>query len=62
MYSASKCLAACLVCLGSMAATASPLLRVCADPNNLPYSDQQQRGFENQLAAMIATDLGMQVT
>ena len=39
-----------------------PLLRVCADPNDLPYSDQQQQGFENELATMIANDLGMQVT
>jgi quinoprotein dehydrogenase-associated probable ABC transporter substrate-binding protein len=62
MYSASKYLAAWLVCFGSVAASAAAPLRVCADPNNLPYSDQQQRGFENQLAAMIATDLGMQVT
>src|SRR5205085_2224982 len=25
-------------------------LRVCADPNNLPFSDTQQQGFENKLA------------
>ena len=63
MYSASRYLAAFLVCLSSVAANAAaPALRVCADPNNLPYSNQQQRGFENQLAAMIATDLGMEVS
>jgi mxaJ protein len=61
MYSASKYLAASFLSLCSLAASAAPLLRVCADPNNLPYSDQQQKGFENQLAAMIASDLGMQV-
>lgn len=37
-------------------------LRVCADPNNLPYSNAQQRGFENQLATMIAKDFGEPVT
>src|SRR4051812_31165007 len=32
-------------------------LKVCADPDNLPYSDRQQRGFENRLAHIIAADL-----
>ncbi len=44
----------------SLFATA-PELRVCADPNDLPYSNEQRAGFENQLAQMIAHDLGMQV-
>jgi mxaJ protein len=33
-------------------------LRVCADPNNMPYSNAQGRGFENELAQMIARDFG----
>jgi quinoprotein dehydrogenase-associated probable ABC transporter substrate-binding protein len=41
---------------------AAPVLRVCADPNNLPWSNRQQQGFENQIASMIAGDMGMQVT
>lgn len=41
---------------------AAPVLRVCADPNDLPYSNQQQQGFENHLARMIASDLGSQVS
>jgi mxaJ protein len=32
-------------------------LRVCADPDNLPYSDAAERGFENRLARLIANDL-----
>lgn len=32
-------------------------LRVCADPNALPYSNQAQQGFENKLAELIARDL-----
>src|SRR4051812_12266554 len=32
-------------------------LRVCADPNNLPFSDSSSRGFENRIAALIAQDL-----
>lgn len=37
-------------------------LRVCADPNNLPFSNQQQQGFENQIATLIARDMGTSVT
>jgi mxaJ protein len=33
-------------------------LRVCADPNNLPFSNSRLEGFENRLAAMAATTLG----
>lgn len=36
-------------------------LRVCADPNNLPFSNAQEEGFENQIAAAIARDLGKTV-
>ncbi len=33
-------------------------LRVCADPNNLPFSNAAQEGFENRLVDAIARDLG----
>jgi mxaJ protein len=36
-------------------------LRVCADPNNLPFSNQRQEGFENRLATLIAGELGATV-
>jgi mxaJ protein len=36
-------------------------LRVCADPNNLPFSNQREEGFENRLATLIANDLGRRV-
>jgi mxaJ protein len=36
--------------------------RVCADPNNLPFSNQQQQGFENKIAGLFARELGSQVT
>jgi hypothetical protein len=32
-------------------------LRVCADPNNLPFSNQRGEGFENRLASLVARDL-----
>jgi mxaJ protein len=33
-------------------------LRVCADPNNLPFSNRAGEGFENRLAEMVAQKLG----
>jgi mxaJ protein len=36
-------------------------LRVCADPNNLPFSNDRSEGFENRLAELIAADLGARV-
>ena len=36
-------------------------LRVCADPNNLPFSNARSEGFENKLAALLARDLGTRV-
>ena len=38
-------------------ATAPRELAVCADPANLPYSNQRQEGFENRIASLIAQDL-----
>lgn len=34
------------------------VLRVCADPNNLPFSNRKLEGFENRLVEMIADELG----
>ena len=34
-----------------------PVLRVCADPNNLPFSNRQGQGFENKIAALLAHSL-----
>ncbi len=43
-------------------ATAAPdALRVCADPNNLPFSNERREGFENKLADLVAADLGRTV-
>src|SRR5690625_8009681 len=36
-------------------------LRVCADPNNLPFSNEQQEGFENALAELVGEALGKPV-
>lgn len=36
-------------------------LRVCADPDNLPYSHEDGSGFENRIAQMVASDLGLPI-
>jgi mxaJ protein len=33
------------------------VLRVCADPNNLPFSNERGEGFENKIAELLAEDL-----
>jgi ABC-type amino acid transport substrate-binding protein len=32
--------------------------RVCADPENLPFSNRRLEGFENKIASLIAKELG----
>jgi mxaJ protein len=46
--------------VASAAAEGEPrrVLKVCADPNNLPYSNAKGEGFENKLAELVAKDLG----
>jgi mxaJ protein len=34
------------------------VLRVCQDPNNLPLSNKDGRGFENRIAELLASKLG----
>lgn len=36
-------------------------LRVCSDPNNLPFSNEAGEGFENRIAEMFAAELGVPV-
>jgi mxaJ protein len=37
------------------------VLRVCGDPNNMPFSNQKLEGIENEIAAVLAKDLGWDV-
>ena len=41
--------------------TSSDTLRVCSDPNNLPFSNRALGGFENRIADLIADELGMEL-
>jgi mxaJ protein len=38
------------------------VLKVCADPNNLPFSNERGEGFENRIADLIAEDLDATVS
>lgn len=51
-------------CTGRAAEEAVPAtaaLRVCADPNNLPFSNERSEGLENALAELIAGELEMRL-
>jgi quinoprotein dehydrogenase-associated probable ABC transporter substrate-binding protein len=37
------------------------VLRVCADPRNMPFSNEREEGFENQLARLLAKKLDKSV-
>lgn len=37
------------------------VLRVCADPNNMPFSNERGEGFENRIVDTLAKDLGARV-
>ncbi len=45
--------------LSALSARSAPgALRVCSDPNNLPFSNKHGEGFENRIAELIARDMG----
>jgi mxaJ protein len=45
-----------IACAAALCASAREL-RVCADPDNLPYSREDGSGFENRVAELIAAEL-----
>jgi mxaJ protein len=46
-----------LTTTGGLTRSPAHVLRVCADPNNLPFSDSTGAGFENQLATLVAGEM-----
>jgi quinoprotein dehydrogenase-associated probable ABC transporter substrate-binding protein len=36
-------------------------LKVCADPSNLPFSNDKQQGFENKIADLVGASLGLKL-
>lgn len=62
-YGASGLLAAALLIWATMPTSAAEReLRVCADPNNLPFSNERGEGFENKIAELIARELGARLS
>lgn len=53
----------CALVAGPVGAASEPLreLVICADPGNLPFSNEQGEGFENRIAALVAQELGASV-
>ena len=45
----------------SVSEAGSRALRVCSDPNNLPFSNEARQGFENRIADVIGRELHMPV-
>jgi mxaJ protein len=46
---------------GWASCAAAGTLTVCADPNNLPFSNRAREGFENKIVQLLAKDLQKQV-
>jgi quinoprotein dehydrogenase-associated probable ABC transporter substrate-binding protein len=51
-----------LVLAATLGAQTPGVLRVCADPNDMPASNDKREGFANKIAELIAKDLGDTVT
>ena len=47
--------------MGSASRTAPAELRVCADPYDMPFSNDHEEGFENKIANIVAQDLNARV-
>jgi quinoprotein dehydrogenase-associated probable ABC transporter substrate-binding protein len=57
----SACVMVCLAAMSVAAGQGDSVLRVCADPDNMPLSHKSGEGYENQIAEMLARDLGRRV-
>jgi mxaJ protein len=62
MSSVSSRVALVLAACAMLGASPTSPLRICADPNNLPFSNQRAEGFENKIAALVARDLRRPLT
>lgn len=60
----SVCRAQWIACLSALfgVGLGAAELRVCADPNNLPFSNRQQQGFENEIARLMGNDLDRNIS
>lgn len=58
---AALALLACGVSAIAAAAGSDETLRVCADPHNMPLSNDRGEGYENKIAEALAQDLGRRI-
>jgi len=49
------------ISLAANAQAEERVLRICADPNNLPFSNQRAQGFENRIADLIGREFGAKI-
>jgi quinoprotein dehydrogenase-associated probable ABC transporter substrate-binding protein len=63
-FTAAAAIALAALCTTPVSVTAQPAdlvsrtaLRVCADPANMPFSNEAGEGFENKIAELLAADL-----
>jgi mxaJ protein len=61
MSSRSHSLVALLLLLSGLSALSQTPLRVCADPDNLPFSSASRAGFDNRIAELLGRDLNRPV-
>ena len=52
---------ACVLLVAAHAQDSKAVLRVCADPGNMPLSNSQAEGYENKIAQALARDLGRSI-
>jgi len=62
MSSAFRKLAVLLLLGLASSAYAQRELRVCADGDNMPYSNKSQQGLDNKIAELLARDMGAKLT
>src|SRR5215475_4691934 len=58
LLATSFCVFVSLCLCGETLSQTKKQFRVCADPENLPFSNRRLEGFENKIAALIARELG----
>ena len=62
VFALSVSAATCELSAVSYAAPLPHRLLVCADPNDLPFSNRARQGFENKIIERVALDLGTSVS
>lgn len=50
-----------ILALLAVASAEARVIRICASSNNLPFSNEQHQGFENQIIDMVARQLAVDV-